>query len=194
MEVVPAFFTPLGFEFDFLPEYLLKKVKQQSLELTEQVDGDKHGFTCDVWSSFSSHDITKDPKFYDLVFLVEQAVNRLTRKLGALNKMVATEGWLNSYGPMDYQEVHVHSPEKFSAVLFVEVPEGSAPLILRNPAFPFDPIKMESPSPWANAIDLEPVENRLVIFPSTIDHYVPRGSNKTNRVTIAMNFSEGEPW
>lgn len=193
MEIVQAFFTPMAAVPELMPPYLLHQLKQAVNEVIGEADGSNHDFNCDVWASIKSHNIVEDDRFKQFIYLVEQSVNSLAKKVGAKRKMFCVEGWVNSYTSTDYQEEHAHPPAKFSAVYFVEAPEGSAPLVLKNPSFPFDPIEMDG-TVWSEKREIEPLENGLVIFPSTIYHRVPKGSNKTRRVTIAMNFSEGEAY
>jgi len=193
MEIVQAFFTPMAAFPDLMPPYLFYQMKQSINEILEEVDGSEHGFNCDVWSSIKSHNIVEDERFKEFLYLAEQSANSLAKKLGAKRKLVCVEGWINSYSPTDYQEEHIHPKSKFSGVFFVEAPEGSAPLVLKNPSFPFDPIEMDG-SVWAENRKVDALENGFIIFPSTIYHRVPRGNNVSNRITIAVNFSEGEAY
>lgn len=125
-------------------------------------------------SPWKSH--TLNEKFTPLA----QTVNRIAREvakeylkadLTQLNfELMLTDCWGVIYEGADYTMPHTHFPADFSAVVYLEVGDDSAPII------------------FGNSISVKPVPGLLVLFPGILLHSVP--ANKDKRVVLAMNFNK----
>ena len=98
--------------------------------------------------------------------------------------LVCSEAWGVIYDDGDYINAHTHkqgdlidcsTPNYFSFVYYVNVPEGSSPLI-----FP------------TSGYELYPKSGNMVVFESRLRHEIPPNGGK-NRSVIVGNFIAAEP-
>lgn len=98
--------------------------------------------------------------------------------------------WLNRNGPGDLNRPHVHPHSMLSGVYYVKVPPNSG-----NIEF-FDPVLARVVSKFpvaenkkinASTVEFDPVEGRLIIFPSWLQHWVQPNQGEGDRVSISFN-------
>ena len=70
---------------------------------------------------------------------------------------------------------HNHYPNRWSFVYYINVPKGSAPLIICGDS-------------GENEISVKPVVGGCILFPAWIDHYVPENNCK-GRCSLVGNFN-----
>lgn len=192
-EFISLLATPISAVANLLDEAELNELRQACDELFNEQAGDKHGFNCDVWSSYKAHNIKEDERFATINSGVAAFTQLMQNEFCKEQEIRMFDGWVNRYGPHQHQEVHNHGNFMWSAVYYVDMPEGSAPLCMLNKNFPDRDIESDS-DVWARTQKLMPAENTLIIFPSNVYHYVPVGTNATHRTSIAYNFELGEPF
>lgn len=101
------------------------------------------------------------------------------------------EAWANIHDPGAYNTAHMHQNVLLSGSFYLEVPEGSGALVLRDPR----PGAVLSPFRGAGAnnscnVNIRPKAGILVIFPNWLEHAVETHEGETPRVCIAMNALE----
>jgi uncharacterized protein (TIGR02466 family) len=91
----------------------------------------------------------------------------------------------------DYHESHTHPNSILSGLLYLQVPEGSAPLILSDPR-PFRQFTMlptlGNTTTNIEEISITPKKGLLLIWESWIPHVVPKTNNKDGRITMVFNI------
>lgn len=111
-----------------------------------------------------------------------------------------TTSWLVQSLPGQQSESHFHANSIFCGVFYLKVPENSGNLIFstnhnddRNLTSYLDP-QVEVQNQYNKRIySLEPKENMLVLFPSTIRHAVETNRSNQERISLAFNyFIKGE--
>ena len=91
-----------------------------------------------------------------------------------------------------YQEFHIHPGNIFSAVYFLQVPDGAPGITFKRPGFGgmMPPKDIQVESPWHQEFMVAPPkEGTVVIFRSDLYHSVPPLTFDGERVTIALNFA-----
>ena len=98
--------------------------------------------------------------------------------------------WLNRNGPGDINKIHIHPHSMLSGVYYVQVPPGSGniefldPVIARTATtYP----KSGKTQRNASTAEFEPVEGKLIIFPSWLQHWVQPNRGTGERVSISFN-------
>lgn len=105
-------------------------------------------------------------------------------------ELLITEMWLNRNGPGDLNKLHIHPHSMLSGVYYVQVPPHSGNIEFLDPvlartatSFP----KTEKRQCNASTAEFEPVEGRLMIFPSWLQHWVQPNQGTGDRVSISFN-------
>lgn len=123
-------------------------------------------------SSYKSHILNN--KLVPLTELVIKIAKRVSKEtlscdLDAINvDLFTADCWCAIYEQSDETIPHNHFPADFSAVIYLEASQESAPII------------------FANSILVKPVSGSLVLFPGILNHHVPPTEGR--RVVIAMNI------
>ena len=81
-----------------------------------------------------------------------------------------TDAWFAHYTQSDHTVNHCHYPQTWSFVYFVQAPPNSAPLVFTT----------------SNAA-IAAEQNRVVIFPASVYHFVPR-NEANNRIVYSGNI------
>lgn len=190
MEIHKTFPTLIGYKEDALSEeendrlltlvYDLKK-SMPSNGKQDWLSGDNSPYT-----SIHLHNIIKDQNFSFFTQKISNHVHHYSKCIGDKSEYVCSDGWVNVYAKNNYQEPHVHTYNMYSAVYYAKAPVGSGDLVFMNPSnFIFTngadnecPTKIYTPKP-----------RLLIIFRSTLMHYVLHNSTNENRVSVALNYS-----
>lgn len=85
-------------------------------------------------------------------------------------KYELNDAWFAHYNEGDHTVNHAHYPDTWSFVYFVQSPPNSAPLVFTT-----------------SQSAVEPEQNRVVIFPSCVYHFVPHNKSN-NRIVYAGNY------
>ena len=85
-------------------------------------------------------------------------------------KYELVDSWFADYYKGNYTDNHAHYPQVWSFVYFVKSPPNSAPLVFTT-----------------SKAAIQPEQNRVVIFPSWVYHFVPK-NNSDNRVIFSGNI------
>ena len=85
--------------------------------------------------------------------------------------------WGQYYKKGDYQITHQHNPLSWSFVYFVKAPKGSAPLVFTS-----------------SNKKIFPKPGMLVLFPSWLEHYVPKHKCEEIRSIVSGDFVYTVDW
>ncbi len=135
--------------------------------------------------------ILDEPRLNSFKLALEEIINQYAKSLLHIDNhnFYITNSWLNSTDTNQQHIIHNHSNSIFSGVYYIDV-EDTVPLITFNrmqPPFLLNFIPKEFTI--FNAMEWSiPVENNsLIIFPSTLYHYVKPNLQKKTRVSIVFN-------
>jgi len=110
--------------------------------------------------------------------------------------------WANINGPGDSNQSHCHTGSLWSGVYYVDNGEGDpnvdveGELILTDPRFPMNTMYMPdlvtrdmNSAPQYSQYPIRPINGRLVLFPSWLNHSVRPYLGKRLRVSVAFNLT-----
>ena len=101
-----------------------------------------------------------------------------------------TNMWSNVLKPGEEHKVHTHSNNYLSGVFYVEA-EKTSSIIFKDPRPQADVISpkfTKTNVDNANTITYDSASNRMILFPSWLQHYVPINFSNKNRISIAFNI------
>ena len=93
------------------------------------------------------------------------------------NPLKLVELWGQYYKKGDYQITHAHNPLSWSFVYYVNAPKGSAPLVFTS-----------------SNKKIFPKPGMLVLFPSWLEHYVPKHKCEEIRSVVLGDFFYSVDW
>ena len=109
-----------------------------------------------------------------------------------------TTSWCNKHVKNDFAQRHNHKNSIFSGVLYFDIAPSSGNLIIESHTqlFP-SPVFEFKHTEWnifnSRVWNVYPKENLLVLFPSTLMHYVGNNTTDTERYSVPFNvFVKGK--
>ena len=100
-----------------------------------------------------------------------------------------TDMWSNVLKPGETHRPHTHSNNILSGVFYVEAEQTSG-IIFTDPRPQAGVIQPDVTKQFvdnASVIKYDSATNRMILFPSWLQHYVPINETKSNRISIAFN-------
>ena len=101
-----------------------------------------------------------------------------------------TDMWSNVLKPGETHRPHTHSNNILSGVFYVDAEQTSGIMFTdpRPQAGVIQPDVTKQFVDNANVIKYDSLTNRMILFPSWLQHYVPTNETKSNRISIAFNM------
>ena len=110
----------------------------------------------------------------DWVYKIIQGFNH---NIDEIYDLKLKELWGQYYKKGDYQSTHAHNPLSWSFVYYVNAPKGSAPLVFTS-----------------SNKKILPKPGMLVLFPSWLEHYVPKHKCEEIRSVVLGDFFYSVDW
>ena len=139
----------------------------------------------------SKPNMEERPEFkgiFDKVFSVVEAVSN---HIGVdLEKFELVSGgmWANVSGQHASNRVHIHPSCNWSFVYYVKTPKNCGDLIFVDPRIQAHIMYMPLKNQHERDVRYTPIEGRLIIFPSWLQHEVKINQSKHERVSVSGNF------
>jgi uncharacterized protein (TIGR02466 family) len=190
-EIKTWFPTSIYYEHNLFNSNENLLLKKQILNIKDNNERGGSDWLCNTYNTLGTYDLLADTNFSMLVNKVTAHVNDYARMHGSDYTYNCNAAWANVYKNMDYQEFHVHAGNTFSAVYYVDVPEGSGDIVWKSPVEP-DMLPIKGITTY-NELSFKtcfynPKPGDLIIFRSYLPHMVKQGTNDAERVSIAFNF------
>ena len=101
-----------------------------------------------------------------------------------------TDMWSNVLKPGETHRPHTHSNNILSGVFYVDAEQTSGIMFTdpRPQAGVIQPDVTKQFVDNANVIKYDSSTNRMILFPSWLQHYVPRNRNTDRRISISFNL------
>jgi uncharacterized protein (TIGR02466 family) len=101
--------------------------------------------------------------------------------------------WANINPPGGYNKPHIHPNSLFSGVYYVKTPPNSGRLICNDPRPGIQTCmpnrkKGQPPKHLWREVNLQPQENRAIMFNSWLWHTVEPNKSNEDRISISFNF------
>jgi uncharacterized protein (TIGR02466 family) len=132
------------------------------------------------------------PEFQELNEIIESAATGVLEFLRIVYESLELTGcWANISPPGDGHRPHTHPNNYLSGVYYVQVQEGANTISFDDPRPQtniISPATSEITDENAGQIHITTREGLLVLFPSWIQHQVPRNESQRDRISIAFNI------
>ena len=142
----------------------------------------------------STTDMHKIPVFKPLVDELFKMQIEMYREEFLSREPIIGNMWANINPPGGYNRPHIHPNSHFSGVYYIKAPQNSGDIVFNDPrsgAHMIMPERIKDSKPpshlWRE-VRINPLEGRLIMFPSWLWHCVePNGSNDI-RISVSFNF------
>lgn len=191
-----AFATPIVTyeiaDYERINAELLKEIDDRRTAESGMVRSNRSG-----WHSDLDFFARKEPAHRELAKAIMQSIADATRRAAAksadLTKMrLECDGWVNVNPDGGYNVPHDHPGAFWSAAYYVYVPKPRDGTV--DGAIEFIDCRSAPPgqglvqSPYHRGlITMQPTAGTLIVFPSTLKHWVHPNRSTEERVTIAIN-------
>jgi uncharacterized protein (TIGR02466 family) len=133
------------------------------------------------------------PEIIPLVSKIFEKSEKLILKYNLPKKFYINPIWININGKKDFNMYHEHPRSMMAGVFYIKCPPNCGELVLVNPVSShqhyIDPLKLEKFNEFnAYSWSVEPVENKLIMFPSWVPHYTQPNLSAEDRISIAFNI------
>ena len=103
--------------------------------------------------------------------------------------------WANINYKDSFNKSHVHANSFFSGAYYIKIPENSGQLKFNDPrSGPKYLIpnrkKTELPEHLWTEVHVQPVENRVIMFPAWLEHLVDPNQSNDTRISVSFNFTQ----
>jgi uncharacterized protein (TIGR02466 family) len=96
--------------------------------------------------------------------------------------------WLNINQKGDFNIPHVHPQTSISAVLYIKSEPNSGNLLFKNPTLSYLYPLNGNNKLFYQTYWLPPTQGKIYFFPAYLEHSVEPNINKSERISLAMNF------
>ena len=109
------------------------------------------------------------------------------------SKLKITQSWINYTNLNEYHHPHTHTNSIISGVFYVSADKQVDRITFAKNTYQQIEIEYKQANDYnTSELDIRVGKNELILFPSSLLHYVPPTSNKNKRISIAFNsFVEG---
>jgi uncharacterized protein (TIGR02466 family) len=193
---IHTFHVPTIDEFD-IPD--AEKLNSQLIGEIEQLRKEDNGISrtnVSGWHSRINIFERSEPAIMKICrYFIQASTVPLERYFSAdilQSKSLEAEGWININPPHAYNRVHTHDSFDLSGVYFVKVPErshlDSGCLEFLNPGYRAGPYSELYKKMHSQSFTYTPIEGRMLLFPSSMLHWVLPNGEQEDRISIACNL------
>ena len=147
------------------------------------------------FGGWQSEDIPLDDSFFsDIRNQIKIITTNFAKSIQIdLSNNNSVQMWININEYKDSNIIHDHPKSIFSGVYYIKVPKNSGNIRFNHPAFSklerdwgdldIDTYNFYNSLVWS----LSSIENRIIIFPSWLDHLVEPNLSHEKRISISFN-------
>ena len=103
--------------------------------------------------------------------------------------------WINILEPGGVHTGHIHPNAAVSGTLYIETPEGAAPLKFEDPRLPMmmaaPPRKVRAKPENRRFVTVAPTPGAVMLWESWLRHEVPMNDTDAERISISFNYRWG---
>lgn len=151
----------------------------------------KQVWVSDTYNTLMTHNIVEDKRFKRVLNIITHHVNLFNKEHLSNYVYKPKAGWFTIYKKaQDFQESHIHVDNTYSAVLFIKSNEYSSSLYFEKSfedMIPPKDINGQNELTYNN-YQFRPMPGRLLIFKSSVRHFVPPSKKDNERISIAINY------
>ena len=108
---------------------------------------------------------------------------------------MCVEAWININKPSDYNIKHTHPTSDLSGVLWIKAPENCGNIFFDSPLAFQTHNEIESytdnfkeSNNYDHSYYFTPIEGRILVFPSHLQHHVLLNKSKEDRISVSFNI------
>ena len=142
----------------------------------------------------STTDMHKIPVFKPLVDELFKMQMEIYREELLTREPIIGNMWANINPPGGYNRPHIHPNSHFSGVYYIKAPQNSGDIVFNDPrsgAHMIMPERIKDSKPpshlWRE-VRINPLEGRLIMFPSWLWHCVDPNESNNIRISVSFNF------
>jgi len=142
------------------------------------------------WHSEADFFLRKEEGHRELAKRIARAVREATEEMAASDPKSWTlgfDGWINVNEPGSYNAPHDHPGAFWSGVYYVAVPAKSGAIELIDPRPTPAAQALLQTRMFASAAQVKPKPGLMIIFPSSLKHWVQPNAAAEDRISIAFN-------
>ena len=142
----------------------------------------------------STTDMHKIPVFKTLVDELFKMQMEIYKEELLSREPIIGNMWANINPPGGYNRPHIHPNSHFSGVYYIKAPQNSGDIVFNDPrsgAHMIMPERIKDSKPpshlWRE-VRINPLEGRLIMFPSWLWHCVDPNESNDIRISVSFNF------
>ena len=142
----------------------------------------------------STTDMHKIPVFKTLVDELFKMQMEIYKEELLSREPIIGNMWANINPPGGYNRPHIHPNSHFSGVYYIKAPQNSGEIVFNDPrsgAHMIMPERIKDSKPpshlWRE-VRINPLEGRLIMFPSWLWHCVDPNESNDIRISVSFNF------
>ena len=190
MEHQKIFYTNLFLLDDFVP---------QVTSTEKQIVNDMRKYISDLWANreydnnwqTKSADLHKQKEFKSFASLVLTTTKKIIDTLDYdVEDIMITDMWANVLKDSEYHPMHTHSNNFLSGTYYLQS-DQKASIVFHDPRPAADvlvPRKKQTTLNNSSLLSYASKQNRAVIFPSWLPHWVQQNKSNNKRISIAWNM------
>lgn len=186
MEILPLFSIPVS----------INKNVNLALEIKDEVINSEYQRRphASMYCTTNSK-LLNEPRFEKLKEYIKNTVDIYAKQVLRIedNEFQMVTSWAVKHNTNDYAEPHIHTNSLISGVFYVETEQDSGDIVFKNTnttvfsSTIFPEVKehnLFNAQEWT----INPQQGMLLLFPSTLWHYVKPNLNENDRYVVAFNF------
>ena len=164
----------------------IKKIKKEILNIKSK---DK-GKILSNYGGWQSQNFTKINKNFKSLFdNINISVKEIEKNLNLEKKLSLDTFWFNINYIGSFNRPHNHPGCVVSGIYYVSIPKNSGSIIFLNEDIDSFFKYVKNYNEYNSSIwQIKPEENKCVLFPSYLKHYVEPNLNKKERISISFNY------
>ena len=183
-----GFFPTLIYAEDFKLD-----TNQMAQNITQWSKEDKGVTKTNVNGWHSTTDMHTKPEYKPLVDELFRMVYQVFNEEFLDGEPKLGNMWANINPPGGYNKPHIHPNSLFSGVYYVKTPPNSGRLICNDPRPGIQTCmpnrkKGQPPRHLWREVNLQPQENRAIMFNSWLWHNVEANQSNEDRISVSFNF------
>jgi len=142
----------------------------------------------------STTDMHKIPVFKPLVDELFKMQMEIYREELLTREPIIGNMWANINPPGGYNRPHIHPNSHFSGVYYIKAPQNSGEIVFNDPrsaahmVMPDRVKDIKPPSHLWREVRVNPLEGRMLMFPSWLWHCVEPNESNDIRISVSFNF------
>lgn len=190
MDIDKLFAVSVYRKENVLDKQELEEIAKVCLELKESVPKGGNNWRSPAYNTMDTFDLRDHRVFDKIVRIVTKSVQEFAKGHGSGYEYQCSGSWFNVYNKGEGQEFHTHNQDIFSAVVYIQSPQGSGATIFKAPYDQRQVKNMYQTTELNNTeVGYYPNEGGLLIFRSYVPHMVEQSQSDGERISLAFNFN-----